>query len=322
MNPRIVGFFLVAGVAAFAWLLTYAAWQLSEEVDRTAPLDPVSFPQLTLVTAGTGGAHENPDRRGPATAVGMGDGVWLVDAGRAAADALRLAGIPPSQPDTVLLTSLLSENTIGLDDLLFGGWLAGRDAPVRLVGPPGTVALARALEASARPGIEARARALGESAEAVRFDAVEIGDGWSETAGALTVRAGEIPGGPLTALAYRFEASGRSAVVGGAGWAPDALAAFARGANLLAHGAIYPMTPQLAEELGLPEDEARRLERETALHTSIESVGGIARRAGVETLVLVRLRPPPVYDFQLTGVVGKTFDGRLVIAEDGEWIRP
>ena len=58
------------------------------------------------------------------------------------------------------------------------------------------------------------------------------------------------------------------------------------------------------------------------LHTSVEAVGGLARRAGVETLVLVRLRPPPVYSLQLTGVVGRTFDGRVVVAEDGDRITP
>ena len=91
--------------------------------------------------------------------------------------------------------------------------------------------------------------------------------------------------------------------MGGPGWAPDALATFARGAQLLLHGAVYPMTPTLAAELGLPED-------------------GIARRAGVETLVLVRLRPPPVYDFQLSGLIGRNFDGRLVIPDDGDRVWP
>ena len=68
--------------------------------------------------------------------------------------------------------------------------------------------------------------------------------------------------------------------------------------------------------------EPERLRREAAFHTGIDEVGGLARRAGVETLVLVRLRPPPVYDIQLTSVIADEFPGRIVIADDGDEITP
>ena len=58
----------------------------------------------------------------------------------------------------------------------------------------------------------------------------------------------------------------------------------------------------LAAEIGVAEDP-ERLRREAALHTSIYDVGLLARRAEVGSLVLVRLRPPPVYEFQITRVV-------------------
>jgi ribonuclease BN (tRNA processing enzyme) len=57
-------------------------------------------------------------------------------------------------------------------------------------------------------------------------------------------------------------------------------------------------------------------------HTAIDAVGALAQQAGVETLVLVRMRPPPVYDLQITSVVDDDFDGRIVIAEDGDEITP
>ena len=77
----------------------------------------------------------------------------------------------------------------------------------------------------------------------------------------------------------------------------------------------------LAREIGLDVDP-RRLEAEAALHTPLASVGELAARAGVETLVLVRLRPPPIYDFQITRLVGDRFGGRIVVADDGDEIRP
>jgi ribonuclease BN (tRNA processing enzyme) len=51
-------------------------------------------------------------------------------------------------------------------------------------------------------------------------------------------------------------------------------------------------------------------------------VGALAARAGVGTLVLVRLRPPPVYDLQITSLVDDSFDGRIEIPDDGDEITP
>ncbi len=318
---RIFALFLVVAIAAVAWVLTCGAWRLQQEVDRVAPLDARSYERLTVVTVGTGDRHENPARRGPATAIGLGARIALVDAGRGLADALRLSGIPVAQPDTVYLTSLLPENVVGLDDLLAVGWIGGRDAPLRLVGPPGTRALADALSAAHRAGFAARAGGIGIRSPAPSFEVVEISDGWSEQLGELEVGAGELPGGPIAALAYRFEARGRSAVIAGTGWAADALAAFAQGANLLVHEAVYVPPPELAAQLEFDEDPEHLL-RAAREHTSIDAVGALAREARVDTLVLVRMRPPPVYDLQITSVVDDTFDGRIAVADDGDAFTP
>ena len=318
---RIASLFVVAAVAAVAWVLTCGAWRLEQEVDRVGPLDPRDYARLTVITVGTGDRHENPARRGPATAIGLGERVVLVDAGRGLADALRLAGIPTQQPDTVYLTSLLPENVIGLDDFLLVGWINGREAPLRVVGPPGTRTLTDALITAHRSGFEARAGGMGIRSAAPSFEVVEISGGWSEQAGELRVRAGELPGGPIDALAYRFEARDRSAVIAGTGWAEAALVAFAKGANLLVHEAAYIPPPEIAEQMEFDEDPELLL-RAAREHTAIDAVGALAQQAGVETLVLVRMRPPPVYDLQITSVVDDDFDGRIVIAEDGDEIIP
>jgi ribonuclease Z len=320
-NIRLIGLFIVLGVAIASWALTCAAWRADRVMAGVAPLDPREFSELTLVTVGTGGAYENPDRAGPCIAVALGGEIALVDAGRAVAEALRGAKIPVAQPRTVYLTSLLPENTVGLDDLLLTGWLGGRDAPLQLVGPPGTSALAERLVASHSIAIGAWAEALGLPEAAAAFQTREIEGGWAQTEGGVALRAGALPGGPLPALAYRFEAAGRAVVVAPTGWAPDALVAFARGAQVLVLEAAFVPTPEVAAQIGLDVDP-QRLRRESALHTPIEAVGQLAQRAAVESLVLVRLRPPPVYDIQISGLVDDHFRGRIVIADDGDEIRP
>lgn len=317
---RVVGLLVALAVGIASWLLTCAAWRFDEVASGVVPLEPRHFDRLTIVTLGTGGAYENQHRRGPATAVASGDEILIVDAGRAVAESLRAAKISPSQPGSVLLTNLLPENTLGLDDLLVMGWIDGRREPLRLYGPEGTRALARAVEKSVRQGTTAWSHALGV-AELPRFEVEELADAASFERGPIHVSVGAVPGGPTPALAYRFESGGHSAVVSATGWAHEMLERFARGASLLVHEAATIPTPEEAKELGVNEDP-EQLRREAALHTSFAQVGTIARRAGVSTLVLVRLRPPPVFDFQVTMHVDDEFDGRIVVASDGQAITP
>ena len=317
MNVRLIGFVLVLGVASFSWVMTWGAWQYQKYAANVVPIETRSFERATLVHVGTGGAYENPIRGGPATAVALGSRIWLVDAGRAVAEGLRNATISVAQPDTLLLTNLLPENVEGLDDLLLTGWLEGRSEPLRVVGPAGTTALVEGVLAAHAGGIAARAESLGLPAAGAELAAVEVDAGWTEEMDGLRVSAGALPGGPLPALVYRFEAAGRIVVVAGSGWAPDTLVEFARGAQTLVHEAAFIPDPETAKTIGVDTDP-ERLKREIALHTRIEEVGALAMRAGVERLVLVRLRPPPVYDIQITSEVNDHFDGRIVIPDDGD----
>ena len=320
-NARIAVFLLMLAIGIAAWMVTCAAAELDEVAEGVVPLDPRVFEEFSVVTLGTGGAVENHHRHGPATAIANGSAVLLVEAGRGIAESLRAAKIPPSQPSVVLVSSLMPENVLGLDDLLANAWIAGRREPIRLLGPAGVEALAQQAERTVGPGLEARARALGIEAPPPRYLPQTIEDGFAATFDGIALRAGVLPDGPIESLAYRFEADGRSAVVSGAGWAPDALTRFATGAHLLVHeGAMVP-TPEEAAELGLEEDPAS-LQREAAFYGSLTAAGGIARRAGVETLVLVRLRPPPVYDLQITSVVDDQFAGRIAVANDGDSFTP
>jgi ribonuclease Z len=318
---RVAGLAIAVLVGLVSWMLTCAAWQFDEVAAGVIPLDARRFERLTLVTLGTAGAAENHNRRGTSIAAGLAEHVLLVDAGRGVAEGLRAAKIPLTQPDAVLLTSLLPENTVGLDDLLAAAWLAGRREPLRLVGPPGTAALAEAVAAAVTPGAVARATALGDDPTPPAFVVDEVSSSWDASFGDIAARAGALSGGPLPALAWRLEAKGRVAVIGGTGWGADALEDFARGAQILFHDAAFVPTPEEAEELGIEEDPAR-LEREAGLYTQLDEVGAIARRAGVGALVLVRLRPPPVYDLQVTMQVDDAFEGRIAIARDGDEFTP
>ena len=318
-NLRLIGFAIAFAVAAGSWALTCAAWQFDKVAAGVVPLDPRTFDRMTVVALGTAGAWEDPNRRGPAIAVGVGKEVVLVDAGRGVAEALRAAKIPLTQPNVVLLTSTLPENVVGLDDLLTTADLAGRKEPLRIYGPKGTTEIVRAALAVAEPGMRARRAALGIAGEPPGFEIAEPGDAFE--LGELMVQPRELPAGPVPTFAWRFEWRGRVAVVSSAGWAPDALVEQVKGAHLWVHEAVMLPPPEQVQELGIEEDP-EVLRRQWALHTDVTQVGALAQRTGVQTLVLVRLRPPPVYDLQITSLVDDTFAGRIVLPKDGDEITP
>jgi ribonuclease Z len=305
------------GVSVF---LTCQSWRFRELAEGIAWLPDRSFERPTLVLAGTGATHENPGRLGPLTAVGVASRVVLVDAGRAVAEALRHCAIPLAQPDTVLLTSLAPENTVGLDDLALTRWNAPRVRPLRVIGPPGTRALADALNAARAGPVSALAKARGVDRAAARLEGVDAGDGWEESREGVAVRAAAVGAEPLAALAWRMEAAGRSWVVSGA--LPDAerLVAIATGVTTLVGAGFYAQSVTAAIEAGA--DDPDQLRRDAALDLPLERLAEIATRSGVGTLVVTRLEPPPLFDEQYRTALRQAYTGRMLIAKDCDEIAP
>jgi len=303
------------------WGAAFVMWRAAEVGELVGPVEPRAFETLTVVNVGTGGRYENIERLGPSTAIGLGSEIVLVDAGRGLTPALRRARVPVDQPDAVVLTNLLPDNLIGLGDLLYTGALRGRDAPLVVVGPVGTRAALEGLQRSLQPGMDAISSALGLAPAGGVFEILEAGEGFERNQNGVLMRAGALPGGPTPALAWRFEAEGRAVVVSGTGWGGDALVEFARGADLLVHEGTYIPPTEDLEPAGVVAD-ADRLEREAALSTPLTggagSVGGLASRAGVPRLMLIRLQPPPFFALQVRSIVAEDYAGEIIVPEDGD----
>ena len=321
MRIRFILIFALIAAVAISWVGAFMLYDAADLAERAGPIDPRKFDSLTLVTAGTGSVRENPNRLGPVMAVGWGEQVVLVDAGRATTAALRKSSIAMDQPDLVLLTNLLPRNTVGLADLLYTGWIEGREKPLRVLGPPGTRVFVENLVAAYREGASGLDRALALPSGGDQVEVKEVDGGYHEELTGVTIRAASLTGGPLPALAWRFERGRRTIVISGTGWGVDQLVEFSRGVDLLVHEAVFVPPPSDVEDFGVLVDP-ERLKREAELHTSILQVGKMAKRAGVRGLVLVRMIPPPFYDFQIESVIGGDYDGKLFLPEDGQSIRP
>ncbi len=322
MDGKLVFLGLCLGILALAWVAAGVLWRAAEVSEIVAPIDPLFFEELTVVTIGTGNEYENPERHGPSTAIGLGETTVLVDAGRGVAEGLRSARIPLDQPRLVVLTNLLPLNTMGLDDLLYTGWLSARETPMRVLGPPGTRRLVESLQNAHAVGRDALGAALGLPAAGGRIEVQEIAGEYREEIGGLTIESRALPGGPLPTLAWRFSDRSQRIVVSGSGWGHEVLASFAANADALIHEAAYLPTVAEIEGTGAEVPHPERLELEAKLHTSILDVGDLARDAQVERLILVRLRPPPFFKLQIRSIVANDFEGTIVVPDDGDYVFP
>ena len=305
---------LLAGI----WGMAFLSKHFERAAGAVAPLENVALERLSIVVIGSGGTFENPERRGPALIAGRGADLALFDAGRGVADGLRRALVAVRQPRALFLTSLLPENTAGLDDLWLQSWLDGAEAPLTVYGPAGTSEFVAALSAAHRRGADAQAAAFALPAAGGRIEAHELADGAEVTLGALRVKAFALAGGPLPALAYRLSDGEKTLAFAGASWDADAVARAGERADLLVTEGVYQASLDAAAVAGA---DVEQLRSEAKLHIALEAVGALATRAGARGIVLTRLRPPPAFHFQYERLVGESFRGPVRIAEDGETIK-
>jgi ribonuclease Z len=313
---------LVLGVLSLliSIFLTCQSWRFRDLAEGIAWIPDRSFERPTLVMAGTGSANENPQRLGPTTAIGVASRVVLVDAGRGVAEALRRCSIPIAQPDTVLLTSLRPENVVGLDDLAFTGWNTPRKRPLRVLGPPGTRALADAINAAHAKTIAALAEARGVDPAGAKLEGTDVSDGFTDAREGLSLRAAAVGRKPVASLAYRFEVGERAWVVSGVRPDADRLVEVATGATALVGAGFFARSVEMAIEAEAENPD--QLRREAALLMPLEELADIATRAGVGTLVVTRLTPPPLFDEQFKTPIREAFRGEIRVAQECEEIQP
>ena len=95
----------------------------------------------------------------------------------------------------------------------------------------------------------------------------------------------------------------------------------ARGADFWVTEAVYGASLERAQTAGFPGIDV--LLREAESHPRLEAIGALAVQAGVRSVVLTRLRPPPPFASQYEGVVEDGgFRGRVHVPEDGDRLEP
>ena len=271
-------------------------------------------PVLRVTLLGTGNPRPAV-RGGPAILVEGAGRALLFDAGRGAEEKL-FALDPARKIDTLFLTHLHSDHTVGIPDVWLTGWLFGRSVPLRVFGPAGTAALCRGLERAYAFDVHVR-RDVDERlpARGADLEPKEIGDGSVVEEGPLRITAFLVDHGPVRpALGYRVDLGGHSVVLSGDTRPSENLVKHARGADVLVHEVIAPD----AERGGAASSFSRQQrERIIAHHTTPAQAGEIFAKVKPKLAVYSHVVPSFATAADLVAPTRKTYSGPLEVGEDG-----
>jgi ribonuclease Z len=245
---------------------------------------------MRVTLLGTGAPPPNPERRGPATLVAVGEEQCLVDAGSGVGVQLVRAGLRPYDWPRVLVTHHHSDHTIDLGHLLITRWIVGQNAPFEVWGPAGTRRQMDMLLDYLHWDIEVRRRHMHDRPPP-EVRVTEIEEGPLFDAGGLRVSAFLVEHDPVKpAFGFRFEGDGRSVVVSGDTRPAENLIRWSQGVDCLVHECCEMARTSFEPGCGWPtrEDKVRAL---AAYHTQPDDVGRVAAAARAKRLVLTHLMP-------------------------------
>lgn len=277
---------------------------------RASPIAPDS---TVVVMLGTGTPRPLPDASGPATAVLVGNRVFLFDAGAGVERRLAAAGLPTNGVTAVFITHLHSDHVLGLSDMIFTSWVAGRSRPFPVYGPHGLAQMVEHLYAAFQEDIRIRTEGLEqESRNGYLVRVLEIAPGVIYDSAGVRVTAFLVNHGEWSeAYGYRFDTPGRSIVVSGDTRPSPELVRMATGVDLLIHE-VQPSDSTQHPGTRSAHDWARYVAR---YHTTALQLGVLAAEAGPRLLVVYHDGRRVGTD-QLLADIRRAYTGPVVFATD------
>lgn len=265
---------------------------------------------------GTGTPNPDPDRSGPAVAVVVNGTAYLVDCGpgvvrRAAAaaskdriDALRVVKL-----QTVFITHLHSDHTLGYPDLIFSPWVLGRREPLHAYGPNGLKDMTDSIEQAWTRDIYVRTHGLEHAnLTGYKVDTHQISSGVVYKDANVTVTAFKVKHGSWDqAFGYKLQTADRSIVISGDTSPTDAVVQACNGCDVLVH--------EVYNENG-PAVKGSWKTYLSAFHTSTSELGALATKAHPKLLVLYHQLFEGASEQDLIDQMRRSYSGKVVSASD------
>ena len=277
---------------------------------QSEPLGPANKTEIVML--GTGTPRPQPDVWGPATAIVVGQKVFLVDAGVGVERRLAAANLPTNGVTAAFITHLHSDHVLGLPDLIFTSWVYGRSRPFPVYGPPGLARMTHHFYAAFAEDITIRTEGLERAPrDGYRVDVHEIRPGVVYDRDGVRVTAFKVAHGEWrNAFGYRFDTPDRSIVLSGDTSPSEELVKMATGVDVL----IHEVQPSNIKSIpGRPDwDFATYVSR---YHTTAVQLGQIAARAKPKLLIVYHnARRAP--SSEILADIRRSFTGPVVIADD------
>jgi ribonuclease Z len=267
---------------------------------------------MRITLLGTGSPLPDPRRAGPSTLVTADGLTVLVDCGRGVMMRLVAAGVLPPMLDAMLITHLHSDHITDLGDMITTRWvMSPGPRPFTIIGPPGLHDVVQHTLQSLTPDVGYRIHHHDDLSEGPIVEVREVTPGETFTVGSATVTVGATDHRPVEpTIAFRIEAGGTSAVLGGDGIPCAGLDELCRGADAYVQTVIREDLVKLVP--------SARFQDILDYHSTVQQAAQTATKAGVGTLVLTHYVPAiqPGQENEWRAMAAEHFTGRIVLGDD------
>jgi len=241
------------------------------------------------------------DRAQACIAVVTPDHFYLFDAGAGSSAEVQRGGLPLDRLDGVFLTHFHSDHIADIQAFNLSSWVAGRPAPIQLIGPVGVDKIARGLNLAYE--LDRGYRTAHHGADLLPpelhvLDHQEIQPGAVLDDRGLKITAFTVVHDPIKpAVGYRIDYKGRSVVISGDSIATSRTFDVAANVDLLFHDALSKEALvaliDVIQEAG--RDRVAQIVTDVLdYHADVHKLEAMSADAGVKQLVLYHLVPTPV----------------------------
>lgn len=290
---------------------------------QTSSSSTVSFEGIRITLCGTSSPLPAPGRAQACVAVETPDHLYIVDAGSGSAATANLVGIPTGKLRGILLTHFHSDHISDIGDFNLNSWVAGRPAPLQIIGPEGVDRIVEGLNITYE--LDRAYRVAHHGAELLNpelgiLQSRTINEGIIVDEDGLRITAFEVSHPPIDpAYGYRFDYGGRSVVISGDSLVTDKIVEISNGADVVLHDAMALQLVQGAENMARSTGNTRLatvLHDIQDYHATTRDLQRLVDEADIGQLALYHLVPVPRNAMGVAAFNRGIPDG-AIITEDG-----
>jgi len=290
---------------------------------QTAPSPSVAFDGLKITLCGTSSPLPAPGRAQACVAVETPDHLYIVDAGSGSAATAQLSGIPLGKLRGILLTHYHSDHISDIGDFNLNSWVAGRPAPLQIIGPQGVSRIVEGLNITYE--LDRGYRVAHHGAELLDpelgiLQSRTIEEGVIMDEDGMKITAFEVSHPPIEpAYGYRLDYGGRSLVISGDSLVTEKIVELSDGADVVIHDAMALQLVQGAEAMSRRAGNTRIatvLHDIQDYHATSTDLARLVTEAEIGQLALYHLVPAPRNAMANAAFKAGLPDGAL-ITEDG-----